>query len=126
MAAFTHVQVDQLLKHVELLRNEAELAKAEHEQRLSEAQAQAKSAAAAAEQREAQLRADADAAAQQHSAVAGHLRETVTSLEAKLQEQRDLTDSYVESHRKEVADLQGQLEQSQVGFAIDSCPGTCY
>lgn len=53
-------------------------------------------------------------AEQQHRAVAGHLQDSVKSLEAKLQAQQDLTDSHIESHAREVADLKAQIEQAQV------------
>jgi uncharacterized protein HemX len=69
-----------------------------------------------------------DAAEQQHRAVAGHLQETVKSLEAKLQAQRDLTDSYVESHTREVAELRSKIELAQVGWPADwqtSCANRC-
>lgn len=54
-----NVQVDQLLKQAELLRNEAQLARAEHEQRLADAQGAAQRQKAAAEQREAALQVPA-------------------------------------------------------------------
>jgi hypothetical protein len=60
------------------------------------------------------LQGEKDLAEQQHRAVASHLQETVKSLEAKLQAQRDLTDSYVESHAREAAHLQSKIEQAQV------------
>jgi hypothetical protein len=170
--------VDQLLKEIELLRNESELARAEHGNQLLDVQAAAHRSKAAAEQREAALQVRARrscslactaaaiasllrpqasdvtqkdglvcskqrtasvtadhcrsllalqnekaTAEQQHRAVAGHLQETVTSLEAKLQAQQDLTDSHLESHAREVADLKAQIEHAQVGLGrhIDRC-----
>jgi hypothetical protein len=168
-------QVDQLLKEAELLRNESELARAEHANQLLDVQAAAHRSKAAAEQREAALQVlhlrtvsgcvpvlsqwqaafpmvfrvptirgtctecllqckvsmagiganhhhpllalqnEKATAEQQHRAVAGHLQETVTSLEAKLQAQHEMTDSHLESHAREVTNLRAQIEQAQVG-----------
>lgn len=166
--------MDQLLKEAELLRNEAELARAEHANQLLDVQAAAHRSKAAAEQREAALQVlhvahmqmptqqrprptcpvarshtpcrnwpggscahiasiGADqrrsllalqsakaTAEQQHRAVAGHLQDTVTSLEAKLQAQKDLTDSHLELHARKVADLKAQIELAQVGVGRHS------
>jgi hypothetical protein len=169
-------QVDQLLKETELLRNESELARAEHANQLLDVQAAAHRSKAAAEQREAALQvlhlrtvsacvpvlsqaqaafpmvfrvpiirgtctecllqckvvmasiggnhhpsllalqSEKATAEQHHRAVAGHLQETVASLETKLQAQKDLTDSHLESHAHEVADLKAQIELAQVGL----------
>ena len=60
------------------------------------------------------LQGEKEAAEQQHRAAAGHLQESVNSLEAKLQAQRDLTDSHIAAHAREVADLKSKLELAQV------------
>lgn len=85
-----------------------------HEAAAAQLREQHAQAAAATEQRLAAAQAAADAAAQQAAAEAAHLREDVADLQRRLQEQRDVTDGYVEKHALEMADLKAQYEQAQV------------